>query len=110
MLRTMADEGKCSVPIVADYLGYFVALDRVARIITALTVIFLFGILNYIGIQRASIFQKLSTILKVGALLSIVFVGAFFSGGHKSLLSTRAAPEGGLGPVASNLRQAILDH
>jgi len=99
IIRTSAAAGLAL--IVADYLGYFVALGRVARIITALAVIFLFGVLNYIGIQRASIYQKLSTILKVGGLLFIIIAGIVFSGGHENLLSTRAAPEGGLGPVGN---------
>ena len=93
IVRTSAAAGLAL--IVADYFGYFVALDKTARILTALAVIFLFGVLNYVGIQRASIYQKLSTILKVGALLSIVAVGFLFSGGHENLLSSHVAPEGG---------------
>jgi len=106
IIRTSAAAGLAL--IAADYFGYFVALDGVTRIITALAVIFLFGVLNYMGIQRASVFQKLSTILKVGALLSIVIVGVVFSGGHESLLSTRAAPEGGLGPVGNVVAALML--
>jgi APA family basic amino acid/polyamine antiporter len=106
IIRTSAAAGLAL--IVADYLSYFVALDRATRIITALAVIFLFGVLNYIGIQRASIFQKLSTILKVGALLSIVIIGIIFSGGHENLLSTRAVPEGGLGPLGNVVAALML--
>jgi APA family basic amino acid/polyamine antiporter len=105
IIRTSAAAGLAL--IVSDYLGRFIALNRTTRIIVALAVIFLLGILNYIGIQRASVFQKLSTILKVGALLSIVFVGIVFSGGHENLLSTRAAPVGGLNPLA-NIVAAIM--
>ena len=106
IIRTSAAAGLAL--IVADYFGYFVALDRVGRIITALAVIFLLGALNYIGIQRASVFQKLSTILKVGALLSIVIVGIVFSKGHENLLSTRAAPEGLLSPLGSVVAALML--
>jgi len=106
IIRTSAAAGLAL--IVADYFGYFVALNRVTKIITALAVIFLLGVLNYIGIQRASIFQKLSTILKVGALLSIVVVGIVFSGGHENLLSTRAAPEGPLSPMGSVVAALML--
>jgi len=106
IIRTSAAAGLAL--IVADYLSYFVALDRITRIIAALAVIFLFGVLNYIGIQRASIFQKLSTVLKVGALLSIVIVGIIFSGQHENLLSTRAAPEGGLGPLGNVVAALML--
>jgi APA family basic amino acid/polyamine antiporter len=106
IVRTSAAAGLAL--IVADYFGYFVASDKSARIITALAVIFLFGVLNYIGIQRASIYQKLSTVLKVGALLSIIVVGFLFSGGHENLLSSHAAPEGGLGPVGSIVAAFML--
>ncbi len=106
IVRTSAAAGLAL--IVADYFGYFVALNKTTRILTALAVIFLFGVLNYIGVQRASIYQKLSTILKVGALLTIVAVGFLFSGGHENLLSSHVAPEGGLGPVGSVVAALML--
>ncbi len=106
IIRTSAAAGLAL--IVADYLGYFVAMDRFTKIIVALAVIFLFGVLNYIGIQRAGIFQKLSTILKVGALLSIVAAGLVLSGGHENLLSTHAAPEGVLTPVGNVVAALML--
>jgi APA family basic amino acid/polyamine antiporter len=106
IIRTSAAAGLAL--IVADYLGYFISLNKSTRMISALAVIFLFGVLNYIGIQRASIYQKLSTLLKVGALLSIVIAGIFLSGGHENLLSTRAAPTGGLGPVGNVVAAVML--
>ncbi len=106
IVRTSAAAGLAL--IVADYFGYFVALNGTARTITALAVIFLFGLLNYIGIQRASFYQKLSTVLKVGALLSIVVIGFLFSGGHENLLASHAAPQGGLGPVGSVVAALML--
>jgi APA family basic amino acid/polyamine antiporter len=106
IVRTSAAAGLAL--IVADYLGYFVPLNKNIRMIAALAVIFLFGVLNYIGIQRASIYQKLSTVLKVGALLSIVMSGIFLSGGHENLLSTRTAPTGGSGPVGNVVAAVML--
>jgi APA family basic amino acid/polyamine antiporter len=106
IVRTSAAAGLAL--IVADYFGYFVTLNKTIHMGIALAVIFLFGVLNYIGIQRASIYQKLSTVLKVGALLAIVAVGFLFSGGHENLLSTQAAPEGGLGPVGNVVAAMML--
>jgi APA family basic amino acid/polyamine antiporter len=106
IIRTSAAAGLAL--IVADYLGYFIVLEGVSRVMAALAVIFLFGILNYIGIQRASLFQKLSTILKVGALFSIIVIGLFFSRGQENLLSTLAAPEGSLGPVGNVVAALML--
>lgn len=106
IVRTSAAAGLAL--IVADYLSYFVPLGGQARIIAALAVIGLFGLLNYIGIQKASLYQKLSTFLKVSALVGIVIAGIFFSGGHEDLLATRAAPTGGLGPVGNVVAAMML--
>jgi APA family basic amino acid/polyamine antiporter len=106
IVRTSAAAGLAL--IAADYLGYFIPLNKNTRMIAALAVIFLFGVLNYIGIQRASVYQKLSTLLKVGALLSIVVAGIFLSGEHENLLATGAAPTGGLGPIGNVIAAVML--
>ncbi len=94
--------------IIVDYASYFVPLRGTVRMVVALAIIFLFGLFNYIGIQRASIVQKISTVLKVGGLLSIVIIGFAFSGGHANLLSTRAVPQETLGPVGSLVAVLML--
>jgi APA family basic amino acid/polyamine antiporter len=94
--------------IIVDYAGYFVPLQGTIRIIAALAIIFLFGLFNYIGIQQASVVQKISTVLKVAGLMSIVIIGFFFSGGHENLLSTRAAPQETLGPLGSLVAVLML--
>ncbi len=106
IVRTSAAAGLAL--IVADYFGYFVVLNKSTRIVTALAVIFLFGVLNYIGIQKASIYQKLSTVLKVGALLSIVVIGFLFRGGHENLLASHVSPEGSLSPVGGVVAALML--
>ncbi len=121
IVRTSASAGLAL--ITADYLGYFIPLDKInetvstmwiagylehivpldmtAQMITALIVIFLFGLLNYVGIQRASFYQKISTVLKVVGLLFIIIVGIFFSRGQANLLSDRAAPVENMGPLGN---------
>jgi len=106
IVRTSAAAGLAL--IVADYLGYFIPLGKVSHMIVALGIIFIFGLLNYVGIKRASIYQKLSTILKVVGLLAIISAGLFFSGGQASLLSTRAAPTGNLGPLGNAVAAMML--
>ena len=106
IVRTYAAAGLAL--IVADYFGYFVDLNKFSKLLFAIAVIFLLGVLNYIGIQRASIFQKLSTVIKVGGLLAIVIIGFVFSSGHENLLSTSAPPESGLGPVGSVVAAMML--
>ena len=95
---------------IAEYLGYIMPLEESAFIITALLVIFLFGVLNYIGIKKASLYQKISTVLKVFGLLFIIIVGIFFSGGYENLLSTRAAPvqKTDLGPLGNIVAAVFL--
>lgn len=106
IVRTSAAAGLAL--IVADYLGYFIPLGKAAHMLVALGVIFLFGMLNYIGIQRASIYQKISTVLKVVGLLVIVTAGFFFSGGSENLLSTRVPATGTLGPVGNAVAALML--
>jgi len=110
IVRTSAAAGLSL--IVVDYLGYFISFTKASRMITALAVILLFGVLNYVGIQRASVYQKFSTILKVGALFAIVALGLLFQGGHENLLSTRADPVGGslVGNVVTVLMLIIFSH
>ncbi|MFA9452574.1 MAG: APC family permease [Candidatus Aminicenantaceae bacterium] len=106
IIRTSAAAGLALISV--DYLGYFVEMSKTGRIITALAIIFLFGFLNYVGIQKASAYQKLSTVIKVGGLLAIVVLGIVMSRGHESLLSTRAAPEGSLGPIGGIVAALML--
>ncbi len=110
IVRTSAAAGLSL--IVADYLGYFIPFTQASRMIAALAVILLFGVLNYVGIQRASVYQKLSTILKVVALLAIVVLGFLLQGGRESLLSSQAAPVGGspVGNVVTAMMLIIFSH
>ena len=50
--------------ITANYLGYFVEMKQWTQTAVALAVIAFFGVLNYIGIQKASLYQKISTVLR----------------------------------------------
>ncbi len=94
--------------ITANYLGYFVELSRTAHTLVALFVIVIFGTLNYIGIQRASIYQKLSTLLKVAGLFFLVAAGFILIGGQDNLLGTEAPPTSNLGPAGSMVAALML--
>jgi len=106
IVRTSAAAGLAL--IVADYAGYFIPLDKTTHMAAALGVIGLFGMLNVIGIQRASAFQKISTILKIAGISSIILIGFLFGGGQENMLSTRAAPTGGLGPIGNAVAALML--
>jgi len=106
IVRTSAAAGLAL--IVADYLGYFIHMNKAAHMVAALVVICLFGVLNVIGIQQASAFQKTSTILKIVGILSIILIGFLFSGGQESMLSGRAEPTGDLGPIGNAVAALML--
>lgn len=94
--------------ITADYLGYFVDLSGLSQTVVALMVIAVLGTLNYIGIQQASIYQKVSTILKVGGLMFLVLAGLFLVRGQENLIPTVAPPTGKLGPVGNVVAALML--
>ena len=94
--------------ITANYLGYFVELDGFARTAVALSAIALLGALNYVGIQRASVYQKISTVLKVGGLLVLVVLGLILVPGRESLLSGSAPTTGTLSPFGNTIAALML--
>jgi len=94
--------------ITADYLGYFVKLSGFARTAVALSVLALLGVLNYVGVQRASTFQKITTLLKVCGLFALASVGFILIQSHENLLATHAAPIGKLGPVGNTAAALML--
>ena len=93
--------------VTADYLRNFVRLSDPAHRLVAVTVILLLGALNYIGIKKASLFQRVFTFFKTFGLLFFVIAGLFMIQGHASLLDTRAQPTMNLGSVG-NLVAALL--
>lgn len=93
--------------VTADYLGNFVRLSGPAHKLVAVAVITLLGALNYIGIKRASLFQRVFTFYKTIGLFILVIGGLILVQGHASLLGTRAQPTMNLG-VVGNLVAALL--
>ena len=99
IIRTSPLAGLAIVTV--TYLTYFIELSDFARTVIALGIITLLGILNYIGIHRASIYQRVSTVLKVGGLLFLVVLGLIIGFDRESLLGTTAPPTGALGPIGN---------
>jgi len=94
--------------ITANYLGYFVELEPWTHTAVALAVIAFFGVLNYIGVQKASVYQKVSTVLKIGGIFTIVVLGLILVQGHENMLHTEAEPTGGLGPFGNAIAALML--
>lgn len=106
IIRTSAAAGLAI--ITADYLGYFINLSRFAHTSVALSVIAVLGTLNYVGIKGASVYQKFSSLLKIGGLFALVIVGLILIQSYENLLFTEAAPTGKLGPVGNIVAAVML--
>ena len=106
IIRTSAAAGLAI--IIANYLGYFIKLSGTTHTLLALAVIALFGLLNYIGIQWACLFQKISTVIKVGGLFTLVMLGLILVQGQESLLADKAVPTAGLGPAGNAVAAFFL--
>lgn len=87
--------------VTANYLGYFWELSATTQTLVALATIVILGLINYLGIQWASAYQKLSTVLKVGGLFALVIIGFILVRGRESLLATEAQPVATLGPLGN---------
>ncbi|MFC2163591.1 APC family permease [Acidobacteriota bacterium] len=94
--------------ITADYIGFFIPMDKFTHTVAALLVIAVLGTLNYIGIKQASFFQKISSLLKVSGLIALVAIGLILMHRHVNLLWTEAPPTASLGPVGNLLTPLML--
>jgi APA family basic amino acid/polyamine antiporter len=75
--------------IASDYIGFFVPLDRTGRTLTAIAVLIAIGVFNYVGVESASFFQKVTTVIKVAGLVLFAVLFAVLLSGEQSLLGTR---------------------
>jgi amino acid transporter len=106
IIRTSPLAGLAIVTV--NYLSYFIELTGFARTVVSLAIIAMIGSLNYIGIHRASIYQRLSTVIKVGGLFFLVVVGLILGFDRESLLGTTATPTGTLGPIGNTVAALMM--
>ena len=66
----------------ATYLGYFHPLTPIQIKLIAIVAITAFTLLNIYGLRTGVWAQNIITFLKIGALLAIIFLGFFLSGGE----------------------------
>jgi amino acid transporter len=93
--------------IAADYVGVLTPLSPRGHTAVALGIIAALGVFNYVGINWASLFQKITTIIKVGFLALFAAVGVALMSGLPNLLGTHQAPATGLSPMG-NLIAALM--
>ena len=91
----------------ADYLGYFLPLDHSQKIIIASLIIIVFGIINILGVNKGSAYNKFSSSVKITGLMFFCLIGLILTSGDFSKLSESVSPTASLGPVG-NLIAAIM--
>jgi len=94
--------------IVANYIGYFIPLASFERNMVAVAVVVLFGSLNYIGVERASLYNKFSSSVKTGGLFLFTLIGLIMVKGDFTNLSETAAATGTLGPTGNIVAALML--
>ena len=52
----------------ADYIGYFFPIDQTEKIIIAIIILILFGIINFFGVEKGSLYNKFSSSIKISGL------------------------------------------
>ena len=93
--------------IAADYVGVLTELSPRGHTAVALGIITALGLFNYVGTQWASLFQKVTTVIKVGFLALFAAAGVALMSGLPNLLGTQSAPTTGLSP-AGNLIAGLM--
>ncbi len=94
--------------IVANYIGYFIPLASFERNMVAVAVVVLFGSLNYIGVERGSLYNKFSSSVKTGGLFLFALIGLIMVKGDFSNLTETAAATGTLGPTGNIVAALML--
>ena len=94
--------------ITANYIGYFIALNQFQKNIVAAVVIVCFGIINYLGVERASVYNKFSSFIKTTGIIIFTFAGLVVFGGDYSNLSGSYSVTQNLGPIGNTVAAIIL--
>ena len=94
--------------ITANYIGYFIALNQFQKNIVAAVVIVCFGIINYLGVERASVYNKFSSFIKTTGIIIFTFAGLVVFGGDYSNLSGSYSVTQNLGPIGNTVAAVIL--
>lgn len=99
IIRTSPAAGLAIITV--NYFEHFVELSNFTHTALSVLVIAFIGVVNYVGIKQASIFQNISTLIKVGGLFMLVAAGLIMAQGQESLLSATAAPVSSHGPLGN---------
>jgi len=104
IIRTSPAAGLAIIAL--DYLEHFFVLNQSQQNLLAVGIIVLIGFINYIGARPASIFQNVTSALKVTGLLLIIVLGVLFVGASDDQLLT-TAPVTGVASSTSTLANLV---
>jgi len=85
----------------ADYIGFFIPLNQLYKIIIAILILIVFGIINYLGVEKGSFYNKFSSSVKITGLFLFTIIGLLLLNGDFSKLSDTAQVTATLGPTGN---------
>ena len=91
----------------ADYIGYFFPIDQTEKIIIAIIILILFGIINFFGVEKGSLYNKFSSSIKISGLFLFTVIGLLMVGGDFSKLSQSVQATATLGTIG-NIVAALM--
>ena len=94
--------------ITANYIGFFFPMDQSTKMIVASGIIIIFGFINYLGVERASLYNKMSSSIKIGGLFLFALVGFIMMNGDYGQLSIAATATGSLGSTGNIVAALML--
>ena len=94
--------------VTANYIGYFIPLSGWTHTAVALGVILCIGTLNYVGVEKASLFQRVTTLIKVFGLFLLALGGILLVQDQMAPLEVAAAPTATLGAVGNTVAALML--
>tara|TARA_B000000477_G_scaffold102483_1_gene91567 strand:- start:225 stop:1541 length:1317 start_codon:yes stop_codon:yes gene_type:complete len=94
--------------ITANYIGFFVDINQFQKNLIAVLIIILFGVINYLGVERASFYNKFSSLVKTLGIVIFVVFGLIFFGPDFSNLQPIIQPTQNLGPIGNFVAASIL--
>jgi len=78
--------------IATDYISFFVPLQGFSHTAVALSIIAMLGVFNYVGVRWSALFQRVTTVVKVGGLLLFALLFLFLLKGTPGQLSSSSPP------------------
>ncbi len=94
--------------VAADYVGVLTELSPRGHTAVALGIIASLGVFNYVGVTWASLFQKVTTVVKVGFLALFAVSGVALMSVIPSLLGTTLTTTTGLSPLGNTIAALML--